>query len=177
MFNRIRQFYSAITAAVNENETDFVLSNLLPPERDLFYEMSIVDQRHALDVSYKVMESLQSRGYRVNSPEMKQLLKVALLHDVGKRAGDLNLLDRAIIVIMSQFCPGRIEIWALHGKGGFIQNRRHAFYVAVNHGELGAEKLQQIGCDEEIVNLVLQHHVTETDDWRIIILKDADQRS
>lgn len=171
MFYRIKQFYSAITAAVPDEETDFISEYLSPQEEIFFYEMSIVDQRHALDVSHHICELLQIAGLLESE---RKLIRAALLHDVGKRHGDLTVLDRSLIVLLERFFPGRVARWAVRGRGGFIQNRRHAFYVAKYHGIIGAEWLEKIDCPQEVIDLVRDHHLTDIKDWRMQILQEAD---
>lgn len=171
MFYRIKQFYSAMTAVVPNEETEFVSEFLTPKEEKFFYEMSIVDQRHALDVAHHIYELLLIAGLLEGEP---LLVKAALLHDVGKRQGDLTVFDRSLIVILECFFPGQIAKWAVEGRGGLIQNRRHAFYVAKYHGRIGAEWLKKIDCPEEVIILVRDHHLTDIKDWRMQILQEAD---
>lgn len=174
MLKRIKQFFSAITAEVRETENEFIDCYLTDLEQKLFYQMSIVDQRHALDVSYRVQKILKAKSYADQSSELLLLSKAALLHDIGKRAGDLSIFDRVFIVLINRFWPGRVDDWALEGRGNFIQNRRHACYIAGNHSVLGANMLRQINSDSELIELVLNHHCSQIEDWRIKILQAAD---
>lgn len=176
MIKRIKKFFSALAAEVRETENELILSYLTKKEQDLFFQMSIVDQRHALDVCYHVEKSLKKKGYHDKSPEMQLLRKAALLHDVGKRAGELSILDRVIIVLVDRFWPGQVEIWAIEGRGSFFQNRRHACYIAINHSGLGATMLRQINCDSELIDLVAYHHHPEIEDWRVKVLQAADSQ-
>ncbi len=96
---------------------------------------------------------------------------------MGKRAGDLTIFDRSVIVLLDSFVPGRTQKWGSKGKGDFLKNRRHAFYVASNHGPIGADLLENIGCDDELITLVRDHHLPVALDWRMMILKEADSRT
>lgn len=173
LLHRIWQLVSALTAEIKADEIAFVNLYLNPLEQNLFYRMSVVDQRHALDATYIAREL--AAGQR--GEEDPLLIRAALLHDIGKRDGELTILDRTLIVIFQHFWPRRMTIWALEGRGGFVRNRRHAFFVAVNHGERGAAALAEIGCDQRIVDLVRDHHRPGMNDWRMSILQEADRRS
>ena len=177
MIKRIKQFFNALIAEVRETESELISSYLTEKEEKLFYQMSIVDQRHALDVCYHVENSLKKKGYHDKSPEMQLLRRAALLHDVGKRAGDISIIDRGMIILMDRFWPGRVQIWALEGRGSFLQNRRHACYVAINHSGLGANMLRQIDCESELIDLVANHHHPEIEDWRVKIIQAADHQT
>lgn len=172
ILHRIQQFYSALTAEVRAEELEFVNSYLHPPEQTLFYQMSVVDQRHVLDATYIALELMHTKNV-----EDRMLTRAVLLHDVGKKDGELTILDRTLVVLLQRLCPHRMVGWALEGRGGFIRNRRHAFFVAVNHEMRGAMELERIGCEEGVVQLVRNHHRPENDDWRMSILQEADRRS
>ncbi|MCK4257583.1 MAG: HDIG domain-containing protein [Halanaerobiales bacterium] len=175
IIHRIKQFFSAITARVEEEEKEFISKYLNEDEKKLFYQMSIVDQRHALDVCCLVAESLKFKE-KDNKADNQFLIRAALLHDVGKLAGDLTLFDRIIIVLIDSFIPGRIEIWGEEGRGNFLKNRLHAFYIACNHGLIGAKLLEKISCDLDLITIIRDHHLPETSDWRMTILQEADKK-
>lgn len=174
MLHRIKQFYSALTAEVRSEENEFINHYLNEREQTLFFQMSVVDQRHALDVSYLVVKALENRK---KSECDRNLVKAALLHDIGKRNGELTLFDRILIVILEKFWPLQMTQWASKGRGGFITNRRHALFIAVHHSLRGAEFLQEIDCEQDIIDLVRDHHQPDSGDWRMVILQDADRKS
>lgn len=171
---RIRQFISALTAKVEPEERKLVNRYLDKSEQQLFYRMSVVDQRHALDVCFLVMEALAGRD---DYAEHNVVIKAALLHDVGKLAGELTLFDRSLIVILELLLPQKMADWACEGRGSFIANCRHALYVALHHAERGAEDLLKIGTPREIVELVKGHHQVEITTWQMEILQDADSKA
>lgn len=171
---RIRQFFSALTAKVEPEERKLVSRYLDKTEQQLFYRMSVVDQRHALDVCFLVMEAL---GRRQDYAEHNLVIKAALLHDIGKHAGELTLFDRSLIVLLELLLPQKMVDWAEEGRGSIIANRRHALYVALHHAERGAEDLQQIGSLSQLVDLVKGHHQAEVTSWQMELLQDADSKS
>lgn len=173
LLHRIQQFYSALIAEVKADEIEFVRRYLNSLEQGLFFQMSVVDQRHALDATYIAIELAAMRQIK----DDLLLTRAALLHDIGKKDGELTMLDRTLVVLFQRFWPRQMEAWALEGRGGFIRNRRHAFFIAVNHGMRGAMALEKIGCDAGVVRLVRDHHRPGIDDWRMSILQEADRRS
>lgn len=172
--HRVKQLYSALTAEVHAEENAIVSRYLADEERELFYRMSVVDQRHALDTCYKVLEGLARRE---DGAQEVLVVKAALLHDIGKLDGELTILDRAIIVLLQQFAPHKIELWACEGRGRFMQNRRHALFLAAHHGERGAGFLQEIGSETDLIDLVRDHHRPVERGWRMDLLRDADSKS
>ena len=72
---RIQQFVRVMSARPDAAERDRALDVLDPPLAELFLQMSLSDQAHAL----RVFAVLQDYG--LTDPD---LLAAALLHDVGK---------------------------------------------------------------------------------------------
>ena len=95
IFHRADQLRRAIFASVAENEIGEISKVLSPVELQLFLGMSIVDQRHSLDVYYTSLRILES------FPEADPMLtkKAVLLHDLGKSRFNVSLLDRILATL------------------------------------------------------------------------------
>jgi len=125
MIYRIRQAWRALTAKPNLKERELALSYLQKEwERELFLALSPYDQNHSIRI-LKEMLLAQSEV-----PDI--LLRLALLHDVGKDP-TLTLFDRALY---SKFRISRKNI----GR----------------HPQLGYEKVYR--WDRELAELIARHH-------------------
>lgn len=172
MLNRIKQVMSAMTARISTEEMQWVNQYLTVNEQQLFWGMSVADQRHALNVACSAMR-LAAEHADVSVP---LLLRCALLHDVGKVCGDIGTMDKIIAVLACRAVPGRARKWAKPGKGNCYQNLRHAFYVHFHHPERSALFLSAAGTEARIIDIVQKHHKTPAGDDppELAILRKAD---
>jgi len=159
---RVQQFFSAITARVEEKDVEEALRCLPPTARDLFHRQSRQDQRHAL----AVFGTLRDKGYLD-----KDLLAAALLHDAGKAAAHLTTWQRAIIVLMEHYSPRTLSSLS-QGKG---LGWRQTFVVHARHAEIGAAWAEEAGCSSLTVTLIRRHHEPTADsaDTEVERLLDA----
>ncbi|HDN80947.1 MAG TPA: HD domain-containing protein [Chloroflexi bacterium] len=139
---RAWQFWAALTATLSEEDERVLEEQLTPRELALFKRMSLADQRHSLDVYY----TLRERGH--TEPD---LLKAALLHDIGKADGNLRLWHRVAIVLVRAICPAALK-WLAVPDGW-----RYPFYVHYYHPLKGAELAEKAGCSKVTVELIRRH--------------------
>ncbi len=137
---------SAFTAKITPADGQFVRSLLDADEQALFFGMDTTDQRHALDVAYTCLNMLQGENREVNR---QLLLKAALLHDVGKKAGDLKLQDRISVVLLRRFVPALF--YRLAEKPG------SPFHISLHHPEIGMNLCRRAGCPQDLLALVVRH--------------------
>jgi hypothetical protein len=135
--------------------------HLAPSQRDLFGEMSPIDQRHCLDV----FNTLLRQGH--SDPD---LLQAALLHDVGKRG--IHLWHRVAGVLLEAFWPTLLEKLAVNRPKGWL----YGFYIYWYHADLGAELAERSGCSQYVVELIRGHH-TPSQNEQAKALWDADRLS
>ncbi len=141
---RVRQFFRALTARVSEEELEQAAGILTPASLALFRSMATQDQRHALDVC----AALRQAGH--SDPD---LLAAALLHDVGKSAGQLSAWHRAIIVLLERFAP---RLLARLSRGE-PDSWRRPFAIHASHPEVGARWAQEAGCRPLTAALIRRH--------------------
>ena len=77
------------------------------------------------------------------------MIRCALLHDTGRRAGDLTIRGKIFAVLITTFAPKFAERLEINGN--------RALYVYHHHAEIGARKLQQIGLFKE-AKIIAKHH-------------------
>ena len=159
--SRVRQFLAAVRARVSGDEIAVLEQHLDSSQRDLFQQMSPIDQRHCLDV----FNNLLRQGH--SDPD---LLRAALLHDVGKRG--INLWHRVAGVLLEAFRPALLEKLAVNRPQSWL----YGFYIYQHHADLSAELAERSGCSPSIVELVRGHH-TPSDNEHVKALWNADRLS
>ena len=171
MKQRVLQFLHALTAHLNESDHAFVRRFLAEGERGLFYAMDVIDQRHALHTAYTALEL----AHKKNGVDEIFLVRIALLHDVGRVKGDLGLLGKVAVVLLNRFLPHFSRRHATVSRDGIFGFWRHALYVYYHHAEIGSEKLRLLGCSRE-ASVVRLHHASPTaeDSMELQLLRQAD---
>ena len=174
MIERIRQFWRAINASLDEDDYKYIRSKLTADEQKLFFAMRVYDQRHVLNVVHTALK-LSEQYSNVN---IDLLEKACLLHDVGRTAKDICLMDKVLAVLLNKFMPSIAK--ALAKRNGnehksLGQKRRHALFIYYNHAQIGAAKLNAIGLTE-VANIIKYHHAQARKDdcIELKLLKQAD---
>lgn len=179
MNQRIFQFYRAITAHLTRADRHWVRSRLPQKALPLFFAMHRVDQYHALHVAKTALELLEvlpeKEKININQPF---LLRCALLHDVGRVKGDLNIWGKVYCVLMMHFLPNLGRRMECEKDECFWQKPGHALYVYEHHAQIGAQKLRRIGMAKEAA-IILHHHEPPSGDdpIELILLRAADARN
>jgi hypothetical protein len=149
-----RRFMEAMSAArLRPAEMTEVRSWLRASEQEMFFAQPRIDQRHGYQSARLVM---------AGAPDRIDLIRAALLHDLGKRRAGLGPIRRSLA-----------SIWA---KLGGMPRGSWANYLG--HGEIGAIDLESVGAEAIVVQWARSHHGPRPDsiseaDWRI--LQAADQ--
>lgn len=175
MLHRIKQFLAAVTARITPEDRQFAGSYLTPAEMALFWAMGVPEQRHSFNVAYRAGQ-LAAVGM-----DSERLLAVrsALLHDVGKKHGDMSIPDKVFTVLADRFCPRYARKWAHSGLSGFWGKRRQALYVYYYHAERGADLLKAAGTEAAVVEIVRRHHQPPLpEDCKVLLyLRQADSEN
>ncbi|PIE82500.1 MAG: hypothetical protein CSA11_00385 [Chloroflexi bacterium] len=124
--------------------------------------------------SYRVMRTLQEAGHG-----RLELLKAALLHDVGKTQSPLSVWDRSLIVVVKKLLPGKTAVWGNHTQPGW----KRPFVVKAQHPEWGAQLAAAAGSCDLVVNLIRRHQDnltvedTSEEDELLHLLQWADDKN
>lgn len=163
IFYRIKQFYWAINSKLNDKDIKFLKSNLNSQELDLFFRLSVNEQKHSINVAYDV-----EKVCKVQNVNLKVILKASLLHDIGKCVKKLTIIDKSFIVILDKISKGRLKKFSNFKK----------IYVYYNHGIIGYEMLKKYNYNDRILYLIKNHHNNEVkEDSELNILKMCDSRN
>ena len=163
LFKRIWQFIRAVTARVTVEDGKYISAHLNAEEQKIFFAMSVADQYHSLRTAYTIERLIieDKRGV-----DREFLIRCALLHDTGRRAGDLTIKGKIFVVLITSLAPKFAERLEINGN--------RALYVYHNH----ARKLQQIGLFKE-AKIIAKHHAPPkpNDPLELKLLRLADDEN
>lgn len=170
-YKRVRQFVRAVTQRMTSEDYDFVRHHLPENALPLFFAMHPADQVHVRNVAFTALKMAEERGLAAEQKEF--LLRCALLHDVGRVKGDLNIMGKVMAVLMTHYLPKLSAAW--QKKQDPIG---HALYVYRHHPAIGAEKLKAIGLMQEAAVIAHHHERERAGDSEVLkILRAADEQN
>ena len=114
--------------------------------------------------------ALADARIKAGEPVDRALLeRAALLHDVGRRAGDLDIFGKVICVLLVHFFPARSRRRADDGTSKMLA-------VYFHHPQIGAASLRGIGLSREAALIERHHAPARADDpIELVILRAADE--
>lgn len=154
MIQRIKQFTKGLTAKVSEEERQWVQGYLSPKEYQLFLKLRRDEQRHCIDVARHFTE--------------KGMIRLGLLHDIGKLCYPLNLIQKSIMVIGDKLTHHKLK----HLK---YFKMVKGYY---GHPKFGVDLLKKIGVEDAIfLERVKNHHNDKTRDKVLKQFQKIDEQS
>lgn len=153
---RINQFIRAFFAKVSEEDKKYVKKYLTEAGQELFFQMAIFDEAHAIAVA-KTIEKFNCQG------DKDFLIRIALLHDVGRR--NVKIFDKVFAVIANAVS----KKFAM-----FLSKYFHSLYIYYNHPQIGAKLLLSAGFIEESKIIKLHHENIKNPPEALKLLQLAD---
>ncbi len=141
---RVWQFRQAFKRSPREGDQEVVNTVLFPEEQNLFQQLPATDQNHSL----RVLRSLQIQGE--DDPD---LLKAALLHDLGKTRYPLRRWERVFAVLAVGLFPRRVQVWG-EGKPAGL---RRPLVIVKHHPCWGADLAEVAGSSPRTVWFIRNH--------------------
>ena len=141
---RVKQFIWAITAKFRPIDKELIDKYLNKEEKKLFNQLGFSDRHHCIRVCNDALEK-----YNFEDIDKNKLAKIALLHDIGKASGRLNIIDKSVIVIVDKITKGKLRKYSF--------NRKIDTYY--NHPKKSVDLLNNINkYDNEFLEAIEQHH-------------------
>ena len=152
--NRVKQFYMNVTDKMREEDYEYVKSILNDVEYSLFVKLLKSEQKHSVRVAKEVQNLID---YIVVDDfdivkNRDLLIKVSLLHDIGKSKTKVNVIDKSIIVILNKLTKGKLKN---------IDNKKVDCYY--NHSGYSYELLKDIEDNKLLLSIIKNHHSNSDD--------------
>lgn len=164
-FHRIKQFYWSIFDKLSKGDILYIDKHLNEEEKKLFYKLSNSEQKHSVRVGRLIEERLsKDRDYNLNRNSM---IKLGLLHDIGKIVANINPIEKSMLVLLNLFTRGKLRKYSNF-------NKIRVFYY---HGELGYTILKEMNYEERFLNVIKNHHNLNCTDYNVILLRECDDKS
>lgn len=164
--NRVKQFFSYAIAKLDINDKMYIEKHLNDDEIALFNKLSIHEQKHSVNVARDVESECKIN--LIDLDDSRNLVRTALLHDIGKIKVPLNIIDKSIVVILDKITKSKIKE---------IKNIKK-IYIHYNHGYEGYKILKKINENDQVLFMVKNHHNKELkDNLELNILKKCDDRN
>lgn len=179
IIQRIKQFWRAVNASLNADDTAFVKANLNEMQQRLFFSMNVFDQRHVLNTAYTALNIQRAEQLPLDE---ELLIRACLLHDIARTSEAICLWDKVANVLLAHFAPRQAKRIASAAASlqnehrNFWARRRYAVYIYYRHAHLGAAKLRSLGMDD-IAAVIEHHHDAEKygDSPELCVLRRADR--
>ena len=167
IIKRGKQFFRALFAKITPEDRQYISLYLNAEEQKLFFAMSTIDQFHCLNVAYTIGKFIIEDKKNI---DRKFLIRCALLHDIGRVDGDLNIFQKVFVVLVMKFAPNFAIKLERQGN--------HAIYIYNHHAEIGARKLQKINLFRE-AKIIAKHHSppSSEDPDELKLLRLADEKN
>lgn len=163
---RIKQFLRCITARLTEEDKDFIKKYLNSREIELLKKLPIYDVKHCINVAKSIIDNEKKEDIDKIFINYNELIRSALLHDIGKGFKTLNPIEKSILVIGDKLTKGNIK------KYEKINDKVYIYY---NHGQEGYNLLKDKKYSEEFLNIIRDHHnYNKNNEWLNIIRKYDD---
>ncbi|MFD3155342.1 HD domain-containing protein [Haloimpatiens sp. FM7330] len=164
MFYRIKQFIWSINSKITSEDMKFVEKYLNSEQIQLFNKLSTCEQKHCVNVAKDISELHESNNIKYYN----ELMKAALLHDIGKIECKLNVIDKSVLVILDKLFNGKLKKYKNIKKVD----------VYYNHAYKGYQILKKIEANKKVLHLVKNHHNNKIiNDIELNILKKYDNKN
>jgi putative nucleotidyltransferase with HDIG domain len=178
MFDRValrfKQFMFAVSSRAHSEDTKFVSEYLTVNETALFERLPDDIRKHLIHIAKKLLSVS-----REAPPEMdvRLLVRVGLLHDIGKGIVHLSIADRVVMVILRRAMPSLYNSLADRGHNERAGRIARKFYVHREHAKIAADLLGAAGTEHKVIDIINRHSSKPAadDPIELVLLRKADE--
>lgn len=147
--SRVKQFIKCLFATINEEDKDFINKYLDEEEKLLLYKLPIYDIKHSINVARDIYINESKSNLSKINHNNNEIIKSAILHDIGKSYNPLNPIDKSILVLLNSVTKGKIIKY---------MEKSPKIYIFFNHGEEGYKMLTGKKYSDEFLYTIRNHH-------------------
>lgn len=144
LVDRVRRFFRAMNASIENSDKEIIEKYLENNHKKVFYSMSLIDQRHSVDVARTLLDS--DRKFN------DETVRLALLHDIGKQVQPFYLLERVAVVV---FPRKKLRLAAHPYQKNLLKK---AWQIKYFHPEYGANIALENDFSPSLVEMIRYHH-------------------
>lgn len=147
-FTRVRQSY--FSPKLNSVEIDYVIENMKPELKEIFFAQPMCDQRHGFLVFDRCKELFDEE----DGISEEDLFLASLLHDVGKTESFRSVTLRILTALFIGFYGREKSIKLENSKFIFLQK----VYAYADHSQIGCALLEEYAASEFVIEATKFHH-------------------
>ena len=169
---RAKQLKFALFTRYKKEHIEFARKYLSIKELALFDRLPRFEKKHAVQTANHMLRLIHGK----HNVDERKMVKLALLHDIGKASTKLSVLDKVILVIFNRYFKIIYARLAEIGKKDNSRSIFRKFYVHKYHDEIGAEMLTLAGLEPEVIDAVKKHSLdaSPNDSSELKLLRTAD---
>ncbi len=151
---------------MRESDIAFSIKYLDEYEKEMFFNLKESEQKHCVRVAKLSIEMINS-SIEYREVKVDRIIKAALLHDIGKGNRKINVIEKAMMVILTKLFGEKLRKYE---NIEFVDS----YY---NHGEISYNMLRNHIKDERLLFIIKNHHLIVEGDKELELLKYCDDRN
>lgn len=171
MFYRIKQFIWALSAYWKDIDYNYINDHLDQDEKKLFDMLSRCDKYHCFRVAKEADQIMKENKETLEKSNLNKynVIKVCLLHDIGKINKSPNPIEKGILVILDKITAGNLK------KMDNIKK----IDVYYNHPKKGVEILKKENkYSNDFIEAIEKHHLKDKTDNKLLeIVRYCDNKN
>lgn len=142
--DRIKRFFRALNAKIESSDKVIVEEYLDNHHQKVFFSMSLIDQRHSIDVACTLLNS--DKDYN------DLTVRLALLHDIGKQVQRFYLMERVTVVV---FPRKKLKLNPYPYEKNLLKK---AWQLKNFHPQYGSIIAMENNFEPELIEMIRCHH-------------------
>lgn len=162
MLYRVKQFFWAITAKLEEDEKQFIKKHLFLEEQELFNQLKIYEQKHSMTVARALQQCYKGE-------DQEEMVRIGLLHDIGKIRYPIGPIRKSVMVLADKFTKGKVsQLGELKMVKCYYEHPKFGYEILSREGQY----------NQMFLELIRGHHQeNHEEDERMAYLQKCDDEA